>query len=806
MSDTIETLRREVDAALNAADYTLAEVKVKKALRAHSTEAEYLALMGKVYLYAGAQKKALEYYRQARYFDSSSVNAAAGLLLSAPSVADVKNNDVLFQQIQRADTEEARLAQRLYYMNKNDLAAALQSIKAAYRANPDSMAVVLAYIQTLSANQLDDPEIETLFARLKRVHPANEAVIRAEIEYLYRAAQYDKCRRLCKRTITRLPNSETADYARKIDGRIRRQEERKQQKHDLDGLDGSAARSGPQPTETCFPVEPSSATVDEAMARLNRLIGLTTVKEEVIRIHKKLEFDKIRRERLHLEETEPDSYHFVFYGNPGTGKTTVARLLGDIFHSFGLLEKGHLIEVDRSGLVGEYQGHTAQKTRKVIEQAMGGVLFIDEAYALCNGENDDFGKEAIDTLVKAVEDHRHEFIVILAGYKQEMYNLIKSNAGLESRFTKHIDFPDYTEEELLEIAKLIAKENHYSFSPDGEIAFKECISKRKVNKKFGNAREVRTLMSNAFAEKAMHFDPAISSLEYLTLLTPQDFGIDIKFSPEKSAQAALNRLQSLTGLSAVKEEVKSMMSLVSYYKEEQKITGASQTALPINMHMCFTGNPGTGKTTVARIYSEILAAIGALKTGELIEVSRGDLVGRYQGETAQKVAECCERAYGGVLFIDEAYALVQSDHDSYGLEAVAALIKEMEDHRDKLVVILAGYSAEMDVFMQSNSGISSRIGKTIEFPDYTETELYQIFEGLLRSNGITLSAEAVPRAREAVHALSENRGRSFGNGRDIRSLYETVFKHMAERVQAQALTGEARKRFLPEDFDAAVRR
>lgn len=812
MSETFEVMRKEVAKAICEADYTLAEAIIRKELKTHATDSDYLALMGKVCFCSGQKAKANEYYRQAFYYNNDSVNACAGLIFAAESLSEVLDCEQLFEKIKDATTEDAYLAQYAYLRFKNRLFDAVTIMRSAYGEHPNSLVVAMTYVDALAANCLDAPEISEVFEQMNKLYPFNGQVIEAEIKYLYKSAQYDKCRRICKKTITKFPNSEAASYALMISKRIQNLQETQTRQVEQVKIESSDSRNldehmpsrsvlgNAQETHAHFPAEESKVTVDKAMAQLNRLIGLSSVKEEITRIHKKLEFDKIRRERLHIEEAEPDSFHFVFYGNPGTGKTTVARLLGDIFHSFGMIEKGHLIEVDRSDLVGEYQGHTAQKTKKVVEQALGGVLFIDEAYSLCNGENDDFGKEAIDVLVKAVEDHRHEFVVILAGYKQEMYNLIKSNVGLESRFTKHIDFPDYTEEELLEIARLFATENHYSFSADGEIAFKECISKRKVNKKFGNAREVRNLMSEAFTEKAMNFEPTTSSIEYLTILTPRDFGIDIKLTPEQNAQSALQKLQRLIGLSVVKQEVNSMMSLVSYYKEEQKITRSSKTSLPINMHMCFTGNPGTGKTTVARIYSEILAAIGVLKTGELIEVSRGDLVGRYQGETAIKVAECCERAYGGILFIDEAYSLVQSDNDSFGLEAVATLIKEMEDHRDKLVVILAGYSDEMRKFMDTNSGIASRIGKTIEFPDYTETELYNIFEGLLAEGGIQLSDDAEKRAHIAVHELSLNKGRNFGNGRDVRSLYEAVLKNMVARVQMQGLGGAERKRFLPEDF------
>ena len=174
------------------------------------------------------------------------------------------------------------------------------------------------------------------------------------------------------------------------------------------------------------------------MEKLNQLTGLRNVKEQIEKLRKKIEYDQYRKEKLGIEQEKNPGYHFVFTGNPGTGKTTVARLLGDIFYHLGILEKGHLVETDRSGIVGEFIGQTAKLTKQKIEEAMGGVLFIDEAYALARAGHDsnDFGHEAIDTLIKEMEDKRGKFVVILAGYKDEMNQLLKMNPGLSSRINK----------------------------------------------------------------------------------------------------------------------------------------------------------------------------------------------------------------------------------------------------------------------------------------------------------------------------------------------------------------------------------
>ena len=198
------------------------------------------------------------------------------------------------------------------------------------------------------------------------------------------------------------------------------------------------------------------------MLELDRFIGLEPVKKAVLELVKTIEFNNQRKLMLNLDASEGQGLNFIFSGNPGTGKTTIARILGGIFEQHHLLKKGHVIEVDRSGLVGEYIGQTESKTKDAIEKALDGILFIDEAYALSKGNTqNDFGKEAIEVILKAMEDNRERLCVIFAGYKNEMQTFLNANPGLRSRINFHIDFPDYTYEELLQIAEQMAKQKHY---------------------------------------------------------------------------------------------------------------------------------------------------------------------------------------------------------------------------------------------------------------------------------------------------------------------------------------------------------
>lgn len=269
----------------------------------------------------------------------------------------------------------------------------------------------------------------------------------------------------------------------------------------------------------------------EVMKDLDRMIGLENVKELVYEIYALLQVGHYRS--VAGLQTNAQVYHMVFKGNPGTGKTSVARILAKMFQSMGVLAKGHLIEVERADLVGEYIGHTALKTRELVKKALGGILFIDEAYSLARGGEKDFGKEAIDTLVKAMEDHKNQFVLILAGYFMEMEQFLMLNPGLPSRFPIVIDFTDYSVEQLMQIADMMLKEREYMFSPSAEMKIKQYLSaeKNSLMTVFSNARLVRNLIERAMRHQAvrllnMYPHPSQPSKQELMLLRPEDIRFD----------------------------------------------------------------------------------------------------------------------------------------------------------------------------------------------------------------------------------------------------------------------------------------
>lgn len=239
---------------------------------------------------------------------------------------------------------------------------------------------------------------------------------------------------------------------------------------------------------------PPKEKIEDLLAELDGYVGMDAIKEEVRSLINMVQVYKLRREN-DLPTTDM-SLHMVFSGNPGTGKTTVARIMARIYHSLDILSKGQLVEVDRSGLVAGYVGQTALKTQKVIEKAMGGVLFIDEAYALNGKSENDFGQEAIDTILKAMEDHRDDLVVIVAGYTELMDRFIHSNPGLESRFNRFLMFEDYTPEQMVSIFKMQCKKGCYVLAEGTEELVRDFISEESADDSFGNARGVRNLFEH----------------------------------------------------------------------------------------------------------------------------------------------------------------------------------------------------------------------------------------------------------------------------------------------------------------------
>jgi len=541
-------------------------------------------------------------------------------------------------------------------------------------------------------------------------------------------------------------------------------------------------------------------SIEELLEELNEYVGLNSIKYAVKEFIDYLKFQQ-ERESKGLHRGKSFSINAIFEGNPGTGKTTIARLLGEIFHSMGIVEKGHVIEVDRSSLVGQYVGETAQKTDKLIQDAMGGILFIDEAYTLVKkgGSGQDFGQEAIDILLKRMEDKRGEFVVIVAGYPKEMQTFVDSNPGLKSRFNHTFTFDDYTPDELLNIfSNAIAKEE-YLIDEDANGELKKEFTRlyRKRDASFGNARLVMQIFEKLkikISKRLVEVAKKDKSKKVLstfiidditnTLKTKDEFNVQLPIDQE-ALSVALSELNNLFGLKSIKNEVTDLVKLVKYF-----IKQGINVKDKFGDHILFLGNPGTGKTTVARIIGNIYSALGILPSGQLIEVDRSGLVGSHVGETAQKTTLIIDSAMGGTLFIDEAYALTSSNSSSdFGKEAVDTLLKRMEDDRGKFLVIAAGYTNEMKDFIASNPGMKSRFTKTFLFEDYTPEELMKIAKFSISKLKLELSKEVEDALFKHFSILYFRRDKHFGNARIVRNLLEKIKKKQLLRIADESNKG-----------------
>ena len=475
----------------------------------------------------------------------------------------------------------------------------------------------------------------------------------------------------------------------------------------------------------------------------DRLVGQEKVKKQFRNLYLLSQDQTINNKRL----------HFAFMGSPGTGKTTVAQLTAKLLHSMGLIKTDKLVSICSTDVISSYRGESALLMKEKISEAYGGVLFIDEAYFLTSNSKDknDPQKQVLDVLLTEMENHSEDLTVIFAGYTDEITELLRLNPGLSSRVPYKFQFEDYSTEELFQIFKRLAKTENMIIADEAEEILFERIEMLKAEENYGNARSVANLYQQI---KAIWMEKEINDRHITRSDIEQSFPTISQYT----------NLDDMIGLESIKRELVNFESRVRYLKYLQEMD------MPIdmpNMHMMFTGNPGTGKTTVAKRIADCLYRIGVIKTNKLIVAERKDLVDNIIGGTEKKTNALIQKAMHGVLFIDEAYSLYKPDSPrDYGSEAIATLITAMETYKSNLIVIFAGYQEEMNLFINSNPGISSRIGFSFHFPDYSPEELVKMYFNKMQKNGFKFEDDDV---YVKCHALMKyySESENFGNGRFV---------------------------------------
>ena len=530
---------------------------------------------------------------------------------------------------------------------------------------------------------------------------------------------------------------------------------------------------------------PAERTLDEILSDLDTFIGMDEVKSAVREMAYSVQ-NNVQRAERGLGEQAKAGMHIILTGNPGTGKTTIARKLGEILASIGYLDSGHVVEVDRAQMVSPYQGETPKVVDRLCDKAMGGILFVDEAYTLAplssGGERDNQGAQALEKLMKRMEDDRGKFVVIAAGYRTEMENLFRINPGFRSRFNYFLNIEDYTPDQLYQIMQVFAKEKKYVFSHDAEELTLKMITEmyNGRDKDFANGRAMRQLFDKICSRQAERLQRKNIS----TMTDEQLMTIDVEDVPYDAPQAVdytdcLKKLDGLVGLSAVKKEISNLAAFLNL-----QIARGEQNTFQ-GKHYVFTGNPGTGKTTVARIMADVFRTLGILSRGQLIEADRSKLVAGYSGQTAIKTNQLIDSAMGGVLFIDEAYTLKSNDSDSFGSEAIDTLLKRLEDDRGKFICIVAGYTEQMHDFIDSNPGLKSRFTQTIHFDDYTPDELTEIFLNLAKGKKFTVDEETKGAVHRQFEQLYLRRDKNFGNAREARRIFNEAIERQSQRLIAE---------------------
>lgn len=541
------------------------------------------------------------------------------------------------------------------------------------------------------------------------------------------------------------------------------------------------------------------------LQQLEDLIGLDHVKQVLNERLLAFESESYKVREGIIQATNRIPMHMVFKGNPGTGKTEVAKIIGNILRDKRIIGRGSFIQINVKDLV---------HAEALFNEAVGSILFLDEAYELSHMPG---AKEIIAELMKEMDKHKNDVIFIMAGYTKDMDELLFSNPGFSSRISFQLEFPDYSGDELVNIFHSLAKREEVILGPSVDSFIRALLDNERRKADFGNGRSAGEILHKVRIKQGVRVGEEIEkgvqhSTSFYKTLTQKDFkavleGQNLVLPNQKdvskSKKNATKELQDLIGLEEVKTLLKRQLN--HYVQQKERVSkGFAKKPDNVSMHMAFTGNPGTGKTVVARLVARIMKEEGLLATGSFVEAGRQDLVGKYVGHTAPQVEALFRRAQGGVLFIDEAYSLIDGiGRDSFSQEAIDTLIAQMENHKDDTVVILAGYPKEIGALLDANSGFRSRVPNIVHFCDYSVDELYYILKLSSKKRGYKLAPEVKKVVLDAFKIAKKSKG--FGNGRYVRDLLDAAVIEHDSKLEGKKKKSESDyNRLSKEDFVVAV--
>lgn len=566
-------------------------------------------------------------------------------------------------------------------------------------------------------------------------------------------------------------------------------------------IDGAEENNNPynkQSTQQPKKLEQLQRTNFENNSRENlfeefdNLVGLQNLKKSLNDFISYLEFIKERKAKG-IDTDESISANCIFHGNPGTGKTTVARILGRFFKAIGLLENGHVVEVDRAALVGEHIGETAQKTEKVINQALGGILFIDEAYSLTREKNsNDFGQEAIDIILKRMEDYKNKFFVIAAGYPELMEKFITSNPGLKSRFTHHFYFDDYSSKELVEIFKIFAKKEKYFLNKEAEELLLSKFESLDGNSEstLGNARFVRNLFGETKIELSKRYNllddekKDFNSLNTILCndiksawLNWQNRNNHISQSNEKLERYS-KELNNLVALDNVKITFNKIIGSIKVdkLKSERSISSIHKTYNSI-----FISEPGIGTSTVARLFAKSLYAANKLTKGQVIELDSSTFLGLSKIDSFLTMDKIFKNILGNVILINDVTATLQCEND-FSDSLLQYFLKKLYLINDDVVAILSGTKQEIELLIENYPVLESQFPNIFEFEPYTNRQLLEIALSICQKKNYQLDEGAWQQLLELIDEARKENRRNFYNARSIKELLNKAISIQEDRI------------------------